>query len=122
MKSNWKFDARCKRVIDGDTIVVTVDLGFEMRRDIKLRLKGVDTAETHFVSHDSDEYKNGVEQTEFVKSWIDEASEKGGGPWPLVVRSEKKGKYGRYVATVERSCDGDQLNERLLKTFENVDY
>src|SRR6056297_56934 len=91
----YEYRAQIDEVVDGDTIDVVVDLGFNMRRDIRLRLAGVDTAETYGVSHDSEEYARGVKHTQFVEQWIgaDTTSE-----WPFIVRTEKKGKFGRYLA------------------------
>jgi micrococcal nuclease len=109
----YEYQARCVEVVDGDAQDVVVDLGFHLQRQIRLRLAGVD--------HDSEEYRRGKEETEFVAAWLDEAATQHDGEWPLIVRTEKKGKYGRYLATIERRADGAVLNETLRQEFDGVD-
>lgn len=113
----YEYRARCVEVVDGDTLDVVVDLGFHIERQIRLRLQGVDTHETYGVSHDSEEYRRGVREAEYVEAWIAE----GNGDWPIIVRTEKTGKYGRYLAEVERQSDGAVLNESLREMFDDVD-
>jgi len=104
----YEYRAELLRVVDGDTIDVNVDLGFNITREIRLRLLGVDTHETYGVSHDSKEYQRGIEETKFVAEWL---------PDEFIIRTEKKGKYGRYLAEIERP-DGEILNNRLLQEFD----
>jgi micrococcal nuclease len=113
----YEYQAKVTEIVDGDTIDVTVDVGFDMRRDIRLRLKGVDTAETYGVDHNTQEYQRGVKHTEFVEQWCDDA---GDSEWPFIVRTEKKGSFGRYLATIERKTDGKKLTEELKDTFTDV--
>jgi len=124
----WRFQARLVRVVDGDTVDVTADLGFKTRRTIRLRLIGVDTAEIFGVPHDSDEYQTGIEQAQFVKDWLADAPPADGEratrdahDWPLVVRTETEtGKYGRYIADVQRKVEGDWLVPTLLDEYPDV--
>ena len=117
----YEYQARCVEVVDGDTQDVVVDLGFHLTRQIRLRLLGVDTHETYGVDHDSEEYRRGTRETEFVREWLEAAAEAYDGEWPLIVRTEKKGKYGRYLATIERRADGAVLNATLRREFDDVD-
>jgi len=117
----YEYQARCVEVVDGDTQDVVVDLGFHLQRQIRLRLLGVDTHETYGVDHDSEEYRRGKRETEFVAEWLETAAEAYDGEWPLIVRTEKKGKYGRYLATIERRADDAVLNETLRREFDGVD-
>lgn len=111
----WEYQAQPVNVVDGDTIDVVVDLGFKITREIRLRLAGVDTHETYGVSHDSDEYEQGKRESEFVREWLAKAN---GSLYPIIVRTEKRGKYGRYIATIERKTDGEILNDRLIREFD----
>jgi len=113
----YEYKAQCVDVVDGDTIDVVVDLGFHIQREIRLRLLGVDTHETYGVSHDSEEYRRGKREAEFVEEWLGDAE----GDWPILIQTEKKGKYGRYLAEIERRADGAVLNETLLEEFEEVE-
>lgn len=94
----WDFPAKLDRVVDGDTYDVVVDMGFNCRRTVRVRLKGVDTAEVYGVAHDSDSYALGSEQSAVVVDWFDAVDR--GLQWPFRVVTEKTGKYGRYVAEV----------------------
>lgn len=123
----FRYQARPTHIVDGDTLDVTVDLGFKTRRDMRLRLTGIDTAEIFGVKKESDEYQNGIAHKSYVEEWLEQAAEEWDGEWPVIVDTDKdeKGKYGRYVAEVVRRSDGARLTEDLLAEFdtvEKVDY
>jgi micrococcal nuclease len=106
----YEYRAEVVRVIDGDTLVLDLDLGFNIRNRVTARLLGVDTAETYGVSHESDEYRAGKEQAQFVREWLAKADR-------LIVRTNKQGKYGRWLARIENS-EGEVLNDRLIDEFD----
>ena len=110
------YPARVLDVVDGDTLDVVVDLDLGMRRVLTLRLDGVDTHETYGVDHDSEEYEKGKREAAYVREWL---PAEGPGEWPLSVSISERGKYGRYIATVERG-DGAVLNDDLCERFEGV--
>ncbi|AGM11801.1 endonuclease [Haloarcula californiae tailed virus 2] len=119
MPDEWVFPAHCTRVVDGDTLDVVCDLGFRCTREVRVRLAHVDTAEIYGTSEGSEEHERGDEQAAFVREWLAEA-EGQDGAWPLTLRTEKAtGKYGRYIATVERP-DGEVLHEALLERWPEV--
>lgn len=111
-----EYQASILDVVDGDTIDVTVDLGFRIHREIRLRLAEIDTHETYGVETDTEEYRRGREETAFVESWVADGSSDDR-KWPFVVRTEKTGKFGRYLAEIERKADGAVLNDDLLAEF-----
>jgi len=115
----YEYNAKIDSIVDGDTIDVTVDVGFDMRRNIRLRLKGVDTAETYGVDKDTNEYQRGKEHTQFVKEWCDVDTDM---KWPFTVWTEKKGSFGRYLATVVRKTDNSELSKALQDNFDDVSY
>jgi len=117
----FEYRARCVNVVDGDTQDVIVDLGFHIQREIRLRLTGVDTHETYGVSHDTEEYRRGAEETAFVEGWVEDAQTEADAEWPLIVRTAKTGKYGRYLATIERQSDRAVLNDDLQDEFDGVE-
>jgi|APHM01.1.fsa_nt_gi hypothetical protein len=55
------YRAKVPNAVDGDTIDVTINKGFQTFKNARVRLLGIDTAETHFVNHDSEKYRLGVE-------------------------------------------------------------
>jgi len=129
----YEYPAQLVEVIDGDTVDVTVDLGFHIHRTIRLRLAGVDTAEIYGVEQTSAEYESGMEHTSFVRQWFQRPEMTDGGQesadtaciddeWPFIVRTEKKGKYGRYIATIERKTDGSELTDELITEFPTVEH
>lgn len=117
MHAPFMFDARLLDVIDGDTLDMQLDLGFGIYHDQRLRLQAVDTAEIHFVAHDSDEYRQGMEHKAFVEDWLSAAAD--GDEWPFVVltREFSRGDYGRALAYVFRKTDDAELNDALRNEF-----
>ena len=75
--------ARVQRVVDGDTLAVTVDLGFGVEVDESLRLRGIDAPELS--------RQAGVRAREFVCEAL-EASER------VVIATRHRDKYGRWLA------------------------
>lgn len=112
----YEYQSILLNVVDGDTVDIKIDLGFRIHREIRLRLADVDTHEIHGVETDSDEYRRGMREKEFVEEWFDEAAV-ADREWPVLIRSEKTGKYGRYIAEVERRSDGAILNDDLITEF-----
>ena len=87
--------ARDVRVVDGDTLDVTIDLGFKISNRIRVRLSNVDTPEVYGVKKESDEYAKGIAAKKFVEALFVGAE-------VIIVRTYKhvKEKYGRYMADV----------------------
>lgn len=106
----WHFPIDVNRVVDGDTIDTTADLGFKTRRDVRVRLYGVDTREVYGVDRESEEYKRGKVHSAFTRDWLD-------GRDDLCMYSLKDtGKYGRYLVDIVDS-DGNSLVSALYDEF-----
>lgn len=104
----YQYWARVKRVVDGDTIELDVDVGFKVMFRERFRLLGVDTPEVYGVKRTSEEYKRGKAASDFVKKRIPVGS------WVEVkVYSDKREKYGRWLCEI--FVDGKSLNEALLE-------
>ena len=56
------------KVIDGDTLSVMFDIGFNIQTFERCRLKGVDAPESR--TTDLKEKKYGLESKEFVENWL----------------------------------------------------
>lgn len=106
----YEYNAELDRVVDGDTQDFTVDLGFHTYTKIRVRLSGVDTHETYGVSHDSEEFRLGTIEKEFVEEWFEDADE-------CFIETESTGKYGRWLAEVYNES-GESLNVALIEEFE----
>ena len=87
----YNYNAFVKRVVDGDTYDLVVDLGFQTQATIRARLRGIDTPETWRPSCD-EELRHGVQATKFVKSWIENTT--------ININSYKLGVYGRWEVDV----------------------
>lgn len=116
-EQNWVYQARLVRVIDGDTVVLEVDLGHTVHSVPSLRLEGVNSPEMH--AHDS---APGLAARKFTADWMAAATRSSKATaWPLVIMSKKDEKYGRYLATIWRRKDGHQLNADLLSSGHAVE-
>ena len=103
-------------IVDGDTLDVTVDLGFNISHKIRVRLEGIDTPESR--TKDLEEKARGLES----KAYFTEMLAKCEGT--LIVQTHKKGKYGRYIGTLI-SDDGDSrvdINRMLIREGYAVEY
>jgi micrococcal nuclease len=105
----WTYRARLEKVVDGDTVDVLIDLGFQAFYRVRLRLLGVDAPE---MGSDA-----GSKAKAFTAEWISGLE----GDWPLYVRTAKTDKYGRYVATILPAADPYySLNDALLQSANAV--
>ncbi|MCB9756881.1 MAG: thermonuclease family protein [Candidatus Omnitrophica bacterium] len=103
----YTYEAKVERVIDGDTLKVRFDQGFDFQRTETLRLRGIDCPEL--------KTKEGQAAKDFVQSLIKQSQ-------TITVRSSRPGKYDRYLADVFiAAADGDIfLNNLLLETAHAV--
>lgn len=112
----WVFAAQLDRVIDGDTIVVTLDLGFHLTWSYSLRLLGINCPEVHGATKDA-----GLAAAAYTQAWLDAAAV-GGAAWPLLVMTHKSDDFGRYLARVWRLVDNACLNDDLLTSGHAVPF
>ena len=112
-KSCYNFRVvKINRVVDGDTIDVTIDLGFDLMKKERVRVAGVDTPEKR--TRDLEEKALGIDATNWLKGKLDSAIK---GDDELTIRTELKGgvgKYGRLLGWLYVG-DGDvSLNEQMI--------
>ena len=88
------------RVVDGDTIDIIIDLGFDLTKKERVRLAGIDTPEKR--TKDPKEKEMGYQATEFLEMHLMEATK-------LTVRTEKDGKFGRMLGWLYKS-DEDTMS------------
>ena len=71
-KSCYNFRVtKINRVVDGDTIDVTIDLGFDLAKKERVRIAGVDTPEKR--TSDKEEKVLGLDATNWMKEKLDAA-------------------------------------------------
>ena len=91
-KSCYNFRVtKIDRVVDGDTIDVTIDLGFDLYKKERVRVAGVDTPEKR--TRDKEEKALGIDATNWLKDKLTETIK---GDEELLIRTELKGGVGKY--------------------------
>ena len=112
-KSCYNFRVtKINKVVDGDTIDVTIDLGFDLYKKERVRVAGIDTPEKR--TRDLEEKALGIDATNWLKAKLAEAIT---GDDELTIRTELSGgigKYGRLLGWLYIG-DGDvSLNEEMI--------
>ena len=79
------------KVLDGDTIDVVIDLGFDLYKKERVRIAGVDTPEKR--TRNLEEKELGIDATNWLKHKLDGAIN---GDDDLVIRTELDGGVGKY--------------------------
>ena len=112
-KSCYNFRVtKINRVVDGDTIDVTSDLGFDLAKKERVRIAGVDTPEKR--TRDLEEKALGLDATAWMKKHLEETIK---GEDELTIRTELKGgmgKYGRLLGWLYVGESDVSLNEQMI--------
>ena len=101
------------KVLDGDTIDVIIDLGFDLYKKERVRIAGVDTPEKR--TRDLEEKALGIDATNWLKEQLDGAIS---GEDDLVIRTELvggMGKYGRLLGWPYIGDETESINERMIQ-------
>ena len=102
------FVREVKNVVDGDTIDVIIDLGFDIMFASRVRLAGIDTPESR--TTDKAEKALGLEAKEYLKKQLKDAKS-------VVIRTEKMDsseKYGRILGWVYVNGESESLNNKMI--------
>ena len=100
------------KVVDGDTIDVTIDLGFDLSKKERVRVAGVDTPEKR--TRNLEEKALGLDATAWIKEHLEGAIN---GDDDLIIRTELDGGVGKYGRLLGWLYIGDaivSLNERMI--------
>ena len=112
-KSCYNFRViKINKVVDGDTIDVTIDLGFDLYKKERVRVAGVDTPEKR--TRDLEEKELGIDATNWVKDKLESAIK---GDDDLIIRTELDGGVGKYGRLLGWLYIGDadvSLNEQMI--------
>lgn len=101
--------SRLYRVVDGDTIDVDIDLGFDIAIHKLVRLAGIDSPESR--TKDAYEKKLGLEAKEWLKMKLKDAE-------ILRIKTEKPDsteKYGRILGWLYIDNDATSINETMIQ-------
>ena len=99
---------KVENVVDGDTIDVLIDLGFDILFQSRVRLAGIDTPESR--TKDLKEKALGLESKEYLKKALKDAKS-------VIIKTEKMDsseKYGRILGWVYINGDTVSLNDMMI--------
>ena len=94
----FKYNAIVDNVVDGDTVDLSIDLGFDIWHKARVRLMGLDTPEKWF------------DYGKVVKQYVEQSLE---GKQVQIV-STKTDKYGRYLVQIYMSGLRSTFNQHLI--------
>lgn len=100
---------KVENVVDGDTIDVLIDLGFDILFASRVRLAGIDTPESR--TKDLSEKALGLEAKEYLKKHLKDAKS-------VVIKTEKMDsseKYGRILGWVYIDGNTVSLNDMMIE-------
>lgn len=87
MEPSYQYEAVVVRWVDGDTVILDVDLGFKVRHEAAFRLTGVDTPERG--------RPGWAEASAYCRTWCPAGSR------VLIDSAPPTDKYGRYLVTIQ---------------------
>ena len=102
------------KVVDGDTIDVILDMGFDILFKQRVRLFGIDTPESR--TRDLEEKKYGLKSKKFLQEKLKNAKR-------ILIKThkgEETGKFGRILGDIW--CDGKSVNLEMCKVGHAVAY
>ena len=113
----YEYYAELRRVVDGDTVDVTIDCGFKMHIKERVRLKGINTPECR--TRDLEEKERGLRAKERLIEILDSWGNR------MIIRTsiDKKGKFGRLLGElINPFKEEETANKMLLKDGHAVKY
>ena len=108
----YEYNCEIKRVVDGDTVDVIIDLGFDIFYKSRVRLYGIDTPESR--TRDKDEKARGLMSKQYL---IDELEK---GQVVIKTHKDKKGKFGRVLG--EMYVGDKNINLMMVDDCLAVEY
>jgi micrococcal nuclease len=104
------YKARVEKVVDGDTIEVTIDLGFLLTTRRRLRLLRVNTAEMH--AHENEARAKAADAKSRMVELLTGKD--------ILIKTEKSDSFGRFLAEVwlgEMNVNDWLLEQGLAQPF-----
>ena len=114
-----EYNAIVRRVVDGDTMDVTLDLGFDISYNNRIRLHGIDTPESR--TRDLEEKERGLAAKDRVKELCPVGS-------AVIIKTTKEGRgmFGRILGEIlipgEHPNQVVSVNKTLLIEGHAVEY
>lgn len=118
------YKAKVIRIIDGDTIDLSVDLGFGIFKNLRARLWGINAPE--LTKANTEQYSKAMQAKTFLEDWIKRNTVDN----HIIICSHdgkalKQGKFGRWLVEVypyNATADTKSLNDTLLIEGLAVEY
>jgi len=110
----YEYSCQVTRVVDGDTIDVDLDLGFNIHHKCRVRLYGIDTPESR--TRDKDEKARG----KLAAKFLEDAISNGNQTLIQTKLKDSKGKFGRVLGSV--IVDGININKKMVENYMAVKY
>jgi micrococcal nuclease len=99
---------KVENVVDGDTIDVLIDLGFDILFQSRVRLAGIDSPESR--TRDLKEKALGLESKEYLKKQLKDAKS-------IIIKTEKMNsteKFGRILGWLYINGDTVSVNDHMI--------
>jgi len=117
----YTYNAKCTRVVDGDTIDAEIDLGFDIKVTKRIRLGGINAPESR--TRNKVEKKLGLAAKERLKEMMEGAAN------CFELESQELGKFGRVIGRlhIDKIAGKDVItkvcvNDCLVKEGYAVEY
>ena len=110
----YEYACKVERVVDGDTVDVVLDLGFDILYKSRVRLYGIDTPESR--TRNKDEKARGKMAAAFLEDAINNGKQ-------VVIQTKLKdsrGKFGRVLGDVV--VDGININQSMIDNYHAAAY
>lgn len=110
------YEAEVLKVVDGDTLDLMIDLGFDVHHKIRVRLYGLNTPESR--TTDAEEKQRGLKAKTYTSDWIKKSE-------TIFIQTikDKTEKYGRILAKVYSNDKLEKcLNDDLISSGNAVEY
>ena len=106
----YEYFCKIQRVVDGDTVDISVNLGFDIWHNARVRMMGIDTPESR--TRNLEEKVLGLASKARLKELLK------GKKIKIVCSKEGKGKFGRILAdvhTIDKEGNDVNVNNQLIE-------
>ncbi len=111
----YEYKAKVTKVVDGDTIDLAIDLGFDIWYNSRVRFLGINTPESR--TRDLEEKKRGLAAKERVKELCPVGSKV-----QLKTTKDGRGKFGRILGEIFMPGVVQSINQLLIEEGHAVEY
>lgn len=116
MSNLYTYKAKLNRVVDGDTIDVSVDLGFDTWKKVRVRMMGINAPESR--TRDKEEKKRGKAATKYLRDLLESHD------FVFILKSHGVGKFGRCLGEIlfEDTSWPLSANQMMINEGHAVEY